>query len=199
MSPAFMITRASGLPVVLSAQSQWISSVIWKNHSTRSLRVDDRQDVLLGRRAHEAVLHDRGEARVPGHLRARQEAEQVERVHLVLEAGLRDAVRAASCGTSANARFTWRAARVGAQRQVVLQADAALGEFARPRDLPSCCCRACGRRASRFPAAPRTGSNPSLVQSSSIARRWPWRSARSGSSRAGRRPRPSSSRCSVPA
>jgi hypothetical protein len=32
-----MITRAIGFPVFLSPQSQWISSVIWKNHSTRSL------------------------------------------------------------------------------------------------------------------------------------------------------------------
>src|SRR5664279_4604690 len=121
MSPAFMITRASGLPVFLSAQSQWISSHIWKNHSTRSFAWMIGQDVLLGRRAHEAVLHDAGEARIPRHLAARQESEQVEGVHLVLEAGLgmQLGLVLRHVGEGAVDR---RAARIRAQRQVVLQA-----------------------------------------------------------------------------
>ena len=56
--------------------------------------VDDRQDVLLGRRAVEAVLADRDDRRVPGDVGARQVGEQVEGDHLVLEAGLGDDLRA---------------------------------------------------------------------------------------------------------
>src|SRR5258708_31978665 len=36
-SPAFMVTRARGAPVFLSATSQTIVSDNWTNHSTRSL------------------------------------------------------------------------------------------------------------------------------------------------------------------
>ena len=50
--------------------------------------VDHREDVLLGRRAVEAVLADAHDRRVPRDLRSGEVGEQVEGGDLALEAGL---------------------------------------------------------------------------------------------------------------
>src|SRR6516162_6472870 len=48
----------------------------------------DGQDVLLRRRTEEAVLDDRANGRIPGHVRPREVGEKVERRHFVFKSGL---------------------------------------------------------------------------------------------------------------
>jgi hypothetical protein len=86
--------------------------------------VDDRQDVLLGGRAVEAVFAHRYDRRVPRHVGTRQVGEQVEGGHLVLEAGLGVdlGLRLVDVGEHAVDRM----GGVGAERLVARHADHAL-------------------------------------------------------------------------
>ncbi|MPM50858.1 hypothetical protein SDC9_97604 [bioreactor metagenome] len=90
--------------------------------------VQNGQDVLFSRRAHVAVLDHAGERRIPRDLRAAQEGEQVEGVHLVLEPRLWMQFRLVlrHIGKAAIDR---RAACIAAQREVVLQPHAAFGQL----------------------------------------------------------------------
>src|SRR6266540_1431913 len=95
--------------------------------------VDDRQDVLLGGGAEQAVFAGGDHRRVPGHVRARQVLEEVERAHLVLEAGLR-AQLGLVLRHVLKLAVDREAVVVGAQALVVGHADHALGGDPVPGD-----------------------------------------------------------------
>src|SRR6185503_1199589 len=88
--------------------------------------VDDRQDVLLRRRAVEARLADGDDRGVPGHVGAGEVGEQVEADHLVLEARLGHDLGLV-LGDVAEVAVYGEAGLVAARRLVAGRADHPLG------------------------------------------------------------------------